>query len=95
MANRSKPKGGEMKQDKHGKAAAQKFVKSNKDLLTDIKHLAQYWAEQEGDKQRVCNGLAFSILALLDEGRFKVFESCELGWIEINGELHDTYAKMK
>jgi len=40
--------------------------KAKQDFLQAVRDNAEYWAKQSGTKEHVCNGLAFSIMALLD-----------------------------
>ena len=35
-------------------------------FLDSVKVLASYWAKQDGTKEEVCDGLAFSILSMID-----------------------------
>jgi len=76
---------------------------SKKEFLDAIKSIANYWANEGEDKQSACDGVAFSIMALLDGcssrnlNGYMLMELDDKGHAldDITGELHDDYAKLK
>jgi len=76
--------------------------KAQQDFLQAVRDNAEYWAKQSGTKEHVCNGLAFSIMVLLDGYSnhnlrgYSLFENSMIGkpiGENLTGSLHDDYRK--
>ena len=71
---------------------------AREEFLNQVRKLTTYWQSQPGTEEEKVNGIAFSILSLLDGCTVDylvpielIIDSTDYGRHDIAGELHDCY----